>query len=384
MARVTVGVPREIKDRERRIVLTPTSVRLVVAQGHRVLVESGAGVGSGFTDDDYRTAGAEVVPTADDVWVADIVVKVKEPTTAEHRHFRPGLTLFAYLHLAAEPDMAAALVAAGTSAFAFETLRDGTLILLAPMSEIAGRAAAIISASLLSTAAGGSGTLAGGAVGVDPARALVIGMGLVGTMAARGLRGLDAHVTGLDLDPEVLRARRDDRTLDEALLSTPQAIDEHIATSDIVVGAALVPGARAPRVVSAAQIARMRPGSVVIDLAIDQGGCIETARPTTLSDPTYLVGGIVHYCVTNVPGQFPRTASAALSTAVTPRLLSLIEHVALGEQGGAADPERAPRLEGIAESANIVAGHVVHPGLATALPELPALLPRAGTGGTGR
>jgi alanine dehydrogenase len=192
-------------------------------------------------------------------------------------------------------------------------------------------------------------------------------------MAARGLRGLDAHVTGLDLDPEVLHARRTDGTLDEALLSTSATIDERIGTADILIGAALVPGARAPRVVSAAQVARMRAGSVVVDLAVDQGGCIETARPTTLSDPTYLVDGIVHYCVTNVPGQFPRTASAALSAAVTPRLLSLIDHVALGEAGGVHDAERAPHLEGLAESANIVAGHVVHAGVATALPELPAM-----------
>jgi alanine dehydrogenase len=380
MAPITIGVPLEVKDRERRVVLTPASVSRVVAGGHRVLVESGAGVGSGFADGDYTTVGADIVPTADDVWAADIVVKVKEPTAEEHRHFRPGLVLFAYLHLAAEPEMAAHLIRSHTAAFAFETLRDGTLILLAPMSEIAGRAAAIVAASLLSTASGGSGTLAGGAAGVAPARALVIGMGLAGTMAARGLRGLDAHVTGLDLDPEVLRARREDGTLDAALPSTPDAIDEHIATSDVLIGAALVPGARAPRVVSAAQVSRMREGSVVIDLAVDQGGCIETARPTTLSDPTYLVDGVLHYCVTNVPGQFPRTASAALSAAVTPRLLALIEHVALGGSGGVHDPGRAPLLRNIAESANIVAGHVVHPGVATALPELPALLVPDGPG----
>jgi alanine dehydrogenase len=374
MARITVGVPQELKDLERRIVLTPASVAQIVALGHRVLIESGAGIGSGFPDVDYLAAGGEIVPTPEDVWAADIVVKVKEPTTEEHRHFRPGLVLFAYLHLAAEPEMAAQLIRTRTAAFAFETLRDGTLILLAPMSEIAGRAAAIISASLLSTAAGGSGTLAGGAAGVASARALVIGMGLVGTMAARGLRGLDAHVTGLDLDPEVLRARLEDGTLDEALLSTPETIDEHIGAADIVIGAALVPGARAPQVVSARQVARMRAGSVVLDLAVDQGGCIETGRPTTLSDPTYLVDGVLHYCVTNVPGQFPRTASAALSAAVTPRLITLIEHVGRGEDGGVSDAQRAPSLAGLAESANIVDGHVVHAGVATALPELPSRL----------
>jgi len=372
MAQVTIGVPRELKDQERRIVLTPSSASLVIARGHRVIVEAGAGRGAGFTDADYLAVGATVVPTAEDVWASDIVVKVKEPTPEEHRHFRPGLVLFAYLHLAAEPEMAARLAAAGTSAFAFETLRDTTLTLLAPMSEIAGRAAAIIAAAQLSAAGDGSGTLVGGAAGVAPARALIIGMGVVGTMAARGLRGLDAHVTGVDLDLELLLARRIDGTLDATRASEPQALDELVAESDIVIGAALVPGARAPRIVTAAQVARMRRGSVVMDLAVDQGGCIATARPTTLSEPTYLVDGVVHYCVTNVPGQFPRTASAALSAAVAPRLLSLVEHVV---QGGVHDPERAPHLTRVAESANIVAGQVVHPGVATALPELPALLP---------
>ena len=374
MTPVTIGVPRELKDRERRIVLTPSSASLVIARGHRLLIEAGAGRGAGFEDDDYRAVGADIVPTADDAWAADVVVKVKEPTPQEHRHFRPGLVLFAYLHLAAEPEMAGRLAAAGTSAYAFETLRDTTLTLLAPMSEIAGRAAAIIAASQLSAAGDGSGTLVGGAAGVAPARALVIGMGVVGTMAARGLRGLDAHVTGVDLDLELLLARRIDGTLDATRPSEPQALDELVAESDIVIGAALVPGARAPRIVTAAQIARMRPGSVVMDLAVDQGGCIATARPTTLSDPTYLVAGVVHYCVTNVPGQFPRTASAALSAAVAPRLLALIDHL---PEGGVHDPVRAPHLPRVAESANIVAGHVVHAGVASALPGLPVLLPPA-------
>jgi len=363
MAAVSVGVPRELKDRERRIVLTPSSASLVIAQGHRVLIETGAGGGAGFADSAYRAVGAEIVASADDAWAADVVVKVKEPTEEEHRHFRDGLVLFAYLHLAAEPDMAARLVSTGVSAFAFETLRDRTLTLLAPMSEVAGRAAAIIAASQLSAAGQGSGTLVGGAAGVAPARALVIGMGVVGTMAARGLRGLDAHVTGVDLDLELLLARRIDGTLDEL-----------VAASDIVIGAALVPGARAPTIVTAEQIGRMRPGSVVVDLAVDQGGCIATARPTTLSDPTYLVNGVVHYCVTNIPGQFPRTASAALSAAVAPRLVALLEHVARGEKGGVHDATRSPHLARIAESANIVAGRVVHPGVATALPDLPSLV----------
>jgi alanine dehydrogenase len=367
----SIGVPTEVKDRERRVVLTPSSVSLVVARGHEVRVQTGAGMGAGFADAEYRAAGASIVPSAEDAWAADVVVKVKEPTPDEHRHFRADQTLFSYLHLAAEPGLTRALVDARTDAFAFETLRDRTLVLLAPMSEIAGRAAAIIAASQLSAVGDGAGVLVGGAAGVPPARAVVIGMGVVGTLAARGLRGLDAHVTGVDLDLELLLRRRLDGTLDASQASEPRALDELIASADVVIGAALVPGARAPRIVTAAQVAAMRPGSVVVDLAIDQGGCIGTARPTTLSDPTYLEHGVVHYCVTNVPGQFPRTASAALSAAVAPRLLTLAEHLA---RGGTADPEVAPHLPGVAESANVVAGHVVHPGVASALPELPAAL----------
>jgi alanine dehydrogenase len=360
-AQVTIGVPAERKDRERRVVLTPSSVSLVTGRGHRVLVESGAGAGAGFADDDYRAAGAHLVATADDAWTADVVVKVKEPVPDEHRHLRPGLVLFSYLHLAAEPALTARLTASGAAAFAFETLRDGSLPLLAPMSEIAGRTAAIVAAMLLSSAGDGSGTLVGGAAGVPPARATVIGMGVAGTMAARGLRGLDAHVTGVDLDLALLRERRADGTLDATQASEPQALDALVAASDVLIGAALVPGARAPQVVSAGQVASMRPGSVVVDLAIDQGGCIATARATTLSDPTYVAHGVVHYCVTNVPGQFPRTASAALSAAVAPRLLALAAHV---RTGAALDPDLAGSLPTVSGAANVVAGRIVHPALA--------------------
>jgi alanine dehydrogenase len=370
---ILIGVPRERKDGERRVVLTPSSVSLITSAGHRVLVEAGAGMGAGFTDVAYRAVGAEVATAAQDVWEADVVVKVKEPIAEEHASFRPDLTVFAYLHLAAEPELTARLIAAGTAAFAFETLRDGTLPLLAPMSEIAGRAAAIIAAGQLSATGGGSGTLVGGAAGVPPARAVVVGMGVAGTMAARGLRGLDAHVTGVDLDLGVLAERRLDGTLDATQASEPQALDELIAESDILIGAALVPGARAPRVVTADQVARMRPGSVVLDLAIDQGGCIATARPTTLSDPTYLAHDVVHYCVTNIPGQFPRTASAALSAAVAPRLLALADHVA---SGAVHDPQRAHTLPRLTEAANVSGGRIVHPGVASAFPDLPAVLDR--------
>lgn len=364
----TIGLPRERKDRERRIALTPSSVSLAVRAGHRVLVEAGAGVGAGFDDDAYRSAGAEIVGRAEDAWAAGVVVKVKEPIAEEYGFLRDDLVLFSYLHLAAEPDLTTHLLATGTAAYAFETLRTTSLPLLAPMSEIAGRAAAIVAAAQLSTVGGGSGTLAGGAAGAPPARAVVVGLGVAGTMAARGLRGLDAHVTGVDLDLDLLRERRRDGTLDATRASEPGALDELLAESDVLVGAALVPGARAPQVVTAAQVGAMRPGSVVVDLAIDQGGCIATSRPTTLSDPTYVERGVVHYCVTNVPGQFPRTASLALSAAVAPRLVLLAEHAA---SGAAHDPVRAPTLPGLTEAANVVAGRVVHPAVASAFPSAP-------------
>ena len=353
-----VGLPAETKDRERRVALTASAVASVVDRGHRVLVQTGAGDGAGFGDDAYKEAGAEIVGSAADAWAAEVVVKVKEPQAAEYDHFRADLTLFTYLHLAAEPELTTALVESGVRSYAYETLTDGHgLPLLAPMSEVAGRAAAIIGAERLSAAEGGSGTLLGGAAGVPPAKTVVIGLGVAGTMAARGLRGLDAHVTGVDVDLERLWRHHLDGTVDATQISEPAALAAHVREADLVVGAALVPGARAPVVVTEAMVASMRPGSVVVDLAIDQGGCIETARPTSLSEPTYVEHGVLHYCVTNVPGQFPRTASAALSAAVAPRLLRLLD-----------DPDH-PALEG---ALNVADGVVVHPAVATTFPHLPS------------
>ncbi len=350
-----VGLPREIKDRERRVALTPSAVHTTVEHGHDVVVEAGAGEEAGFPDDDYAAAGARLTDDASHVWGADVVVKVKEPQPSEFAHFRADLTLFTYLHLAAEPELARALVDTGMRAYAYETLVErGGLPLLAPMSEVAGRAAAIIGASLLSAAHGGSGTLMGGAAGVPPAKALVIGLGVAGTMAARGVRGLGAHVTGIDVDLQRLYDHHLDGTVDATQISEPALVAEHVRAADLVVGAALVPGARAPIVVSDEMIASMRPGSVVIDLAIDQGGCLATSRPTSLSDPTYVEHDVLHYCVTNVPGQFPRTASAALSAAVAPRLLRLLD-----------DPDH-PRLEG---ALNVAGGRVVHPVVAATFPD---------------
>jgi alanine dehydrogenase len=357
-SRRTIGVPSEVKDRERRVSLTPSAAHAAVERGHRVRVEVDAGSGAGFRDAEYKEAGAEVVTSAAEVWGSDVVVKVKEPQPAEYGHFRPDLTLFTYLHLAAEPELTEALVTSGVRAYAYETLTDrGGLPLLAPMSEIAGRAAAIIGAERLSAAEGGSGTLMGGAAGVPPAKVVVIGLGVAGTMAARGARGLDAHVTGVDVDLHRLFEHHLDGTVAATQVSEPALVAEHVRAADLVVGAALVPGARAPVVVTEEMVAAMRPGSVVVDLAIDQGGCIATARPTTLSEPTYLQHGVVHYCVTNVPGQFPRTASAALSAAVAPRLLRLLE-----------DPEH-PALAG---ALNVAEGAIVHPVVAATFPDLPS------------
>jgi alanine dehydrogenase len=347
-----IGLPAEVKDGERRIALDPAAVATVIAAGHRVLVQAGAGEGAGFADRHYKEAGAEIVPDAAAAWAGQVVVKVKEPQPGEYRHFRDDLVLFTFLHLAADRGLTQALIDSGIAAYAYETLAErGGLPLLAPMSEIAGRVAAIAGADHLSTREGGSGTLLGGAAGVLPARVVVIGMGVSGTMAARGARGLDASVVGVDIDLGRLHAAALNGTVSATLASSLTAVGAAVAEADLVVGAALVPGARAPVVVTAEHVAAMKPGSVIVDLAIDQGGCVETSRPTSLSDPVFVVDGVVHYCVTNVPGQYPRTASRALSAAVAPRLLTL-----------AADPQH-PALEG---AANVVRGRIVHPAVAAA------------------
>jgi alanine dehydrogenase len=359
---VRVGVPSEVKDRERRVALTPSAVHVLVERGHEVVVQTGTGTGAGFADEQFEAAGAHLAAGADEVWASDVVVKVKEPQPSEYPYLRHDLTLFGYLHLAAERELTAALRQSGVRAYAFETLTDRHgLPLLAPMSEVAGRAAAIVGAAHLSAASGGSGTLMGGAAGVPPAKVVVIGLGVAGSMAARGARGLGAHVTGVDLDLERLQRFRLDGTVDATQSSEPALIAGHVAEADLLIGAALVPGARAPVVVTEQMVAAMRPGSVIVDLAIDQGGCVATSRPTTLSEPTYLAQGVVHYCVTNVPGQFPRTASAALSAAVIGKLTVLVEEVASARAGG---PDEDPILAG---ALNVQDGEVVHAAVAEAL-----------------
>jgi alanine dehydrogenase len=357
-----VGLPAEVKDRERRVALTPSAVHLLIERGHRAVVQSGAGRGAGFSDDDYLEAGARLSSDVAEVWASDVVVKVKEPQPQEFGFLRRGLTLFGYLHLAAEPTLTEALKASGVAAYAFETLTDAHgLPLLAPMSEVAGRAAAIFGAAHLSAAMGGNGTLMGGAAGVPPAKVVVIGLGVAGSIAARGARGLGAHVTGVDIDLERLYRYRLDGTLDASQASEPALVAGHVREADLVIGAALVPGALAPTVVTEAMVASMRPGSVIVDLAIDQGGCVATSRPTTLSDPTYVEHGVVHYCVTNVPGQFPRTASAALSAAVIGKLAALVGDVAAGRAGTASEHEV------LAGALNVADGRIIHPAVAEAL-----------------
>jgi len=335
-----IGVPKEIKTHEYRVGLTPTSAREVVHHGHRVVVETGAGAGIGAADADYETAGAEIAATAADVFAsADMVVKVKEPQPAEYSLLRPGQILFTYLHLAPDPGQTRALLDSGVIAIAYETVTDakGGLPLLAPMSEVAGRMAVQVGAHCLEKEQGGAGVLLGGVPGVVPGRVTILGGGVVGTNAARIALGMGARVTVLDKSLPRLAALDDlfggqVRTV----YATLDSIETHVREADLAIGAVLVPGAAAPRLVGAELVAAMRNGSVVVDVAIDQGGCFATARPTTHADPTYVFEGVVHYCVTNMPGAVARTSAFALNNATLPFVLALADK---GWRGAlAADP----------------------------------------------
>ncbi|MBD9367712.1 alanine dehydrogenase [Xanthomonas sp. XNM01] len=324
-----IGVPKEIKNHEYRVGLTPAGVRELSARGHQVLLQRGAAAGIGIGDDIYESAGAQIVDDAAEVYArAELIIKVKEPQPAECAMLRPGQVLYAYLHLAPDPDQAAALVTSGCTAIAFETVTDdhGTLPLLAPMSEVAGRMAIQAGAHALEKAQGGSGILLGGVPGVKPAEVMVIGAGSVGLNAARMAMGLGAHVTVLDRSLERLRqvdALYGDRLT--TIYSTRDAIEERLPYTDLVIGAVLIPGAAAPKLVTRAQLALLRPGSVLVDVAIDQGGCFETSRPTTHQEPTYEVDGIIHYCVANMPGGVARTSTFALANATLPHALALAD-----------------------------------------------------------
>ena len=325
-----IGVPREIKDHEYRVGLTPASVREIVEQGHQVLAEAGAGAGIGATDADYAAAGAKVVAGAEEVFArAEMIVKVKEPQAVERKRLRRGQVLFTYLHLAPDPEQTRELVAGGATCIAYETITapGGGLPLLAPMSEVAGRMAVQAGAHCLEKAQGGMGILLGGVAGVAPAKAAILGAGVVGANAARIAVGTGAHVVALDRNIDKLRRMEDlfgARVV--TAFASREAVEKHVLSADLVIGAVLVPGAAAPKLVTREMVGRMKPGSVLVDVAIDQGGCFETSRPTTHSDPTYVVDRVVHYCVANMPGAVPRTSTYALNNATLPYVLALAGH----------------------------------------------------------
>jgi alanine dehydrogenase len=322
-----IGVPKEIKNHEYRVGMTPSSVREAVFHGHQVLVQAGAGAGIGCDDAAYAAAGASVLPDAAAVFAgAGLIVKVKEPQPSECALLRQGQMLFTYLHLAPDPVQAEGLMKSGCTAIAYETITDarGGLPLLAPMSEVAGRMAIQVGAVALQKAHGGLGVLLGGVPGVAPGRVVVIGGGVVGTHAARMAAGLGADVT--ILDRSLPRLRQIDEAFGGRLrteYATLDATEAAVLQADLVIGAVLVPGAAAPKLIKRAQLARMKPGAVIVDVAIDQGGCFETSRATTHAEPTYVVDGIVHYCVANMPGAVPRTSTFALNNATLPFVLAL-------------------------------------------------------------
>lgn len=324
-----IGVPKEVKDHESRVGITPAGVKALEEAGHKVLVETGAGELSAFSDDEYQSAGAEIVGSAYDVWrLADMVVKVKEPVEKEYSNFRDGLVLFTYLHLAPLPVLTDRLLEKKVIGIAYETIRDkaGTLPLLTPMSEVAGRMSVQVGAAYLEKERGGRGVLLGGVPGVPPGNVCVIGGGIVGTNAAKVAMGMGAKVTIVDLSLNRLRELDDifnGRV--HTLASNSYNVAHAVREADLVIGGVLIPGAAAPKIVTKAMVSRMKKGAVVVDVAIDQGGCIETARPTTHSDPSYVVDGVVHYCVTNMPAAVPNTSTLALTNATFPYVMRLAQ-----------------------------------------------------------
>ena len=356
-----IGVPKEIKDKENRVALTPGGAHLLVQSGHRVLVERGAGAGSGFTDDEYAQSGAEIVATHEEAWNrAEMVLKVKEPLQSEFPLLRKDLLLFTYLHLAAEERLTHELMDKQVSAVAYETveLADGSLPLLTPMSEVAGKMSIQVAAHYLERTNGGRGKLLGGVPGVRPADVVIIGGGTVGTAAARVALGMGADVTIIDIDLNRLRY------LSEVLhgslttlASNPYNIAEAVKFADVVVGGVLIKGAKAPKLVTAAMVKTMTPGSVIVDVAIDQGGSVETIHPTTHSNPTYIVDGVINYGVTNMPGAVPRTSTYALSNATLPYAKRLADRGF--KQAVTSDP-------GLARGVNVYAGHITYAAVAEA------------------
>ena len=323
-----VGVPKEIKDNEYRVGMVPSTVRELAEKGHRVMVETRAGAAAGFADGDYTAAGAAIVPDGDAVFGgAELIVKVKEPLAAERKKLKRGQVLFTYLHLAPDRAQTEDLMASGVTAIAYETVTSpqGTLPLLMPMSEVAGRMAAHVGAHCLERENGGRGILLAGAPGVAPATVLVLGGGVAGTNAALIASGMAADVTVLDRNPEALRRIAAQLPRVRTLFSTRDVVELTCRRADLVIGTVLVPGAATPKLISAQTVKAMKPGSVIVDIAIDQGGCAETSHPTTHSHPTFVVDGVVHYCVANMPGAVPRTSTFALTNATTSFILTLAD-----------------------------------------------------------
>lgn len=347
-----IGIPKEIKIREGRVALIPPAAGELVRQGHEVSLESGAGVASGYTDADYTAQGVKILPSAAAIYdVAELVLKVKEPVAAEYGLLRKDHVLFSYLHLAAAPELTAVLRERGVTAVAFETVEEqGRLPLLAPMSDIAGRLAVQIGATLLHGYRGGRGVLLGGLAGAERGHVVALGAGVAGAAAVDVAAALGARVTVFARHRDSLERMHRVGANVTALPSLPDLIEQAVPDADLLVGAVLIPGAKAPRLVSRQLVSRMRPGSAIVDISVDQGGCIETTRPTDYDNPTYVVDGVVHFAVTNMPGAVPRTASQALSTALLPYVLRL------AKPDGLADPA-------IATGVNVRNGRLVHPAL---------------------
>jgi alanine dehydrogenase len=356
-----IGVPREIKDHESRVGVTPAGAKALVDAGHTVLIERNAGALSSFPDDEYLAVGAQIVADAASVWnPANMVVKVKEPVEKEYLYFRPGLVLFTYLHLAPIRGLTDALLSNKVTGIAYETVRDqaGTLPLLTPMSEVAGRLSVQVGAAYLEKEHGGRGVLLGGVPGVPPGNVCIIGGGIVGINAAKVALGMGARVTLVDLSLNRLRELDDifSGRLN-TLYSNAYNVERAVCEADLVIGGVLIPGAAAPKIVTKAMVAKMKKGAVIVDVAIDQGGCIETARPTTHSDPSYVIDGVVHYCVTNMPAAVPNTSTLALTNATFPYVLKLAK---LGANAAIqSDP-------GIAEGVNTFNGSLTYKAVATA------------------
>ena len=363
-----IGVPKEIKTEENRVAVTPTGVAGFVARSHKVLIQKGAGLGSALTDRAYETAGATMVETAEDVWRhADMIMKVKEPQVAEYPLLRPGLILFTYLHLAANESVTRALLDRKVTAIGYETIQldDGSLPLLAPMSEIAGRLSIQVGAWCLQAENGGRGILLGGASGVRPAKVVILGAGMSGTAACQVATGMGAYVSILDVNPTKLRYVHDILGGHlTTLMSNRANLEEELIEADLVIGSVLIPGAQAPKLISRALVRRMKAGAAFIDIAIDQGGCAETSRPTTHREPIYVDEDVVHYCVTNMPAIVPNTSTYALTNS------TLSYGLQLANRGF---PQALARDKALAKGLNAHAGKITHEGVANAfnLPSTP-------------